>query len=134
MAELYGYTGKILRVDLTNEKITEEELDEASLRKYVGGTSLAAKYLYDEVPAGVEWSSPENRMIFAAGPLNGTRVGGAGTISIVTKGVNTGLAASSQANGFFGAFLKFSGFDAVIVPGGYAADKMRAYQSMVDLV
>ncbi|MFC1937548.1 aldehyde ferredoxin oxidoreductase family protein [Chloroflexota bacterium] len=117
MAELYGYAGKILRVDLTNEKITEEKLDEATLMKYVGGTSLAAKYVYDEVPAGVEWSSPENRMIFAAGPLSGTRVGGSGTVSIVTKGANTNLAASSQANGFFGAFLKFSGFDAVVVHG-----------------
>lgn len=117
MAELYGYAGRILRVDLTNEKITEERLDETILRKYVGGTSLAAKYLYDEVPAEVEWSSPENRMIFATGPLSGTRIGGSGTVSIVTKGANTNMAASSQANGFFGAFLKFSGYDAVVVQG-----------------
>ena len=81
MAELNGYAGKILRVDLTSEKITEEELDEATLRKYVGGTSLGAKYLYDEVPAEAEWSSPENRLIFAAGPLSGTRVPGSGTVS-----------------------------------------------------
>ena len=117
MGELNGYAGKILRVNLTTGKMSEEKLDEATLRKYVGGTSLGAKYLWDEIPAGVEWSSPENRLIFATGPVSGTRVGGSGTISILTKGVNTGLAASSQANGFLAAYLKFSGYDAVIVQG-----------------
>ncbi|MFH0846494.1 MAG: aldehyde ferredoxin oxidoreductase C-terminal domain-containing protein [Chloroflexota bacterium] len=117
MAELYGYAGKILRVDLTSEKITEEKLDEKTLRKYVGGTSLAAKYLYDEVPAKADWSSPENRLMFFSGPLTGTRVGGSGTISIVTKGANTNMSASSQANGYFATFMKFSGFDGVIVQG-----------------
>ena len=78
---------------------------------------MGAKYLWDEIPAGVEWASPENRLIFATGPVSGTRVGGSGTISIMTKGVNTGLAASSQANGFLAAYLKFSGYDAVIVQG-----------------
>lgn len=61
--QVYGYAGKILRVDLTNEIITEEVLDEAELRKWVGGVGLGAKYLYDEVPPGVEWDDPENRMI-----------------------------------------------------------------------
>ena len=56
MADLCGYNGKILRIDLTNERVTEENLDEATLRKWVGGTGLGAKYLFDEVPAGVEWA------------------------------------------------------------------------------
>ena len=55
----YGYLGKMLRVDLTKETIDSETLDEATLRKYVGGTSLGARFLYDEVPPGVEWSDPE---------------------------------------------------------------------------
>lgn len=58
-----GYAGKLLRVDLTSGRITEETPDELTLRKYPGGTALAAKYLYDEVPAGVQWSDPENRML-----------------------------------------------------------------------
>ena len=53
MGKLYGYAGKLLRVDLTNEKISEEDIDEITARKYVGGTGIAAKYLYEEVPAGV---------------------------------------------------------------------------------
>ena len=49
----YGYTGKVLRVDLDTEQITEDLLDEATARKYLGGTGLGVKYLYDEVPPGV---------------------------------------------------------------------------------
>lgn len=117
MTGLHGYAGKILRVDLTTEQIKEERLDEATLRKYVGGASLGAKYLYEEVPSGVDWFSPENRVIFASGPLGGTIVGGSGTVAVVSKGANTNMAASSQANGYFGAYLKFAGFDAVVVQG-----------------
>ena len=56
--ELGGYSGKLLRVDLTNELVSEELLDKQTLRQYMGGTALAAKYLYDEVPAGVAWFRP----------------------------------------------------------------------------
>ena len=52
----FGYAGKILRVDLTSEKISEEVLDESFLRKWVGG-GWGAKYLYEEVPAGVRWDA-----------------------------------------------------------------------------
>ena len=112
-----GYAGKILRVDLTNERITEEVLDEATLRKWVGGVGFGAKYLYEEVPPGVEWNDPANRIIVASGPLGGTMVGGSGIISISTKGCLTNGATSTQANGFMGAFMKSSGFDAVIFEG-----------------
>ncbi len=117
MDQLYGYAGKLLRVDLTNEQITEEKLDEETARKYVGGTGIGAKYLYEEVPAGVEWSDEGNRLIMASGPLGGTTVGGSGTFSVVTKGALTNGAVASQANGFFGAFLRFSGYDGIILQG-----------------
>ncbi|MBI2936441.1 MAG: aldehyde ferredoxin oxidoreductase, partial [Chloroflexi bacterium] len=111
------YTGKVLRVDLTRETLTEELLDEATLRKWVGGVGLGARYLYEEVPPGVEWSDEENRLIIASGPVGGTRIGGSGTISVVTKGCLTNGATSTQANGFMGAYMKFAGYDAVIVQG-----------------
>lgn len=117
LAQSHGYTGKVLRVDLTNGKMISETLDEATLRKYIGGASLGIKFLYDEVPPGVEWSDPENRLFFGSGPLGGTRIGGSGTIAVVTKGALTNGIASSQANGFFGAFLRFSGFDSILVQG-----------------
>ena len=95
MVELYGYAGKILRVDLTSEKITEDLLDEETARKYLGGTGIGAKYLYDEVPAGVGWSDEGNRLMIASGPLGGTSMGGTGTVSVVTKGALTNGATAS---------------------------------------
>ncbi len=112
-----GYTNGILRVDLTKGDTAVEPLDEAFLRKYVGGAALGIKFLFDEVPPGIAWNDPENRLFFGAGPLGGTRVGGSGGIAVVTKGALTNGMASSQANGFFGTFLKFSGFDGIILQG-----------------
>lgn len=117
LSRVSGYAGKVLRVNLSDESISEERLDEATLRMYLGGTGLGAKYLYDEVRPKVAWSDRDNRMIFASGPLGGTRMGGTGGFSIVTKGPLTNGATSTQANGFFGAFLKFSGFDAIVLQG-----------------
>ncbi|MFC1534024.1 aldehyde ferredoxin oxidoreductase family protein [Thermodesulfobacteriota bacterium] len=117
MSKLYGYAGKLLRVDLTSEKITDEELNEETARKYIGGTGLGAKYLYEEVPAGVQWSDEGNRLIMASGPIGGTKMGGTGTFSVVTKGPLTNGIGASQANGFFGAFLRFSGYDGIILQG-----------------
>ena len=117
MTKLYGYSGKLLRIDLTNEKVTEENPDEATLRKWVGGTGLGAKYLFEEVAAGVGWADAENRLILTTGPLGGTRIGGSGTVSVVTKGALTNGAAACQANGFFGAYLRFSGIEGIILQG-----------------
>lgn len=112
-----GYISRILRVDLEREQITEECLSEDIVRAYLGGTGLGAKILYEEVPPGVEWNSPENRLILAGGPMNGSRVAGSGSFSVVTKGPLTNGAACSQANGYFGAYLKFAGFDAIVIHG-----------------
>ena len=111
------YEGRLLRVDLTGERVSEEKIGEATLRGYLGGTGLGARYLYDEVPPNVAWNDPENRLILAAGPLDGTRMAGAGSFSVVTKGAMTEGATSSQANGYFGAYLRFSGFDAIVIQG-----------------
>lgn len=118
MNKLYGYAGELLRVDLTNEQITDERYDEETARNYIGGTGIGAKYLFEEVPTGVEWFDQGNRIIIATGPLGGTRIGGSGTFSVVTKGPLTNGAVASQANGFFGAFLRFSGYDGIILEGG----------------
>ncbi len=115
-----GYVGKIIRVDLAKKKTGEEDLDEATLRKWVGGVGLAAKYLYEEVPPGVEWNDPRNKLIWTTGPLAGSGVYGAATFNVSSKGPMTNLAGASQANGYFGAYLKFSGFDGIIFEGAAA--------------
>lgn len=117
MAKLGGCIGKILRVDLSEERLTEETPDEATLRQYLGGTGLGIKIMYDEVPAGVEWSDPANRIIWTAGVLAGTRAPGSGQYAVATKGPLTNLFSAAHANGFFGARLKFAGYDTVIVQG-----------------
>lgn len=112
-----GYAGALLRVDLTTGRMWEQAIDEDFARTYVGGTAMGAKILYDEVGADVQWNDPENRLILATGPLAGTPTWGSGGLSVVTKGAMTGGATSTQANGFFGANIKSSGFDGIVFEG-----------------
>jgi len=114
---MYGSTGKILRVDLSQGKIWDEALDEATLRKFLGGTGLGVKYLFEEVDPKLEWSDPKNIFFLGSGPLGGTRIPGCASISVVTKGALTNGLTSTQANGNFGAYLKWCGYDAILVQG-----------------
>ncbi len=114
---MYGSTGKVLRVDLTQGKLQDEALDEATLQKYLGGAGLGIKYLMEEVDPKTDWSDPKNIFFLGSGILGGSRIPGCGTISITTKGAMTNGATSSQANGNFGAYLKWCGYDAIIVQG-----------------
>ena len=116
-ASVYGYAGKFLRADLTSERLSDIRFDEETLRKFVGGTGIGTKILYDEVEPKSYWSEPENRIIISSGPLGGTVVPGSSSISLVTKGALTNGATSTQANGRFGAYLKFSGYDGIIIQG-----------------
>ena len=120
------YRRKYLRVDLSTGKLWTQELDPETYRRYLGGTCVGARFLYDEVPPGTAWSDPENRVIIASGPLGGTAVNGSGTISVVTKGPMTNGAAASQANGFMGAFLRLNGYDGMVIQGA-ASDLVYLY-------
>ena len=112
-----GYAGNILRVDLTSGKTWSQPWTPEEMRLYVGGAGLGAKILWDEVPAHVAWDHPENRLILATGPLAGLPVWGTGGLSVVTRGAMTNGGTSTQANGFFGACLKYSGYDAIVIQG-----------------
>ena len=112
-----GYTRNLLRVDLTTGRITTERLDAVVLRQYLGGGGLGLRMLYDEVPPSADWSDPENRFIIGTGPLNGTVLGGSGCFTAVSKGALSNGSAYAQASGFLGAFLKFCGFDILLVQG-----------------
>jgi aldehyde:ferredoxin oxidoreductase len=112
-----GYTGRCLRVNLTEGKHTIEETDHALREKYLGGRGLAIKFLADEVQPGVDPLSPENRIIFSAGPLAGTGAVTGASCNVVTKSALSGGLACAKTRGHFGAELKFSGFDMLIVEG-----------------
>ncbi|MBI3122612.1 MAG: aldehyde:ferredoxin oxidoreductase, partial [candidate division NC10 bacterium] len=112
-----GYAGSLLRVDLTSGRIWTQPWTPAEMRQYLGGAGLGAQLLWEEVPAEVGWDHPDNRLILATGPLAGLPVWGTGGLSVVTRGAMTNGATSTQANGFFGACLKDSGFEAIVVQG-----------------
>ncbi len=107
----------VARVNLANGHITYETIDETICRKYIGGVGIGAHLLYGEVPPGIDWDSPRNRLIICSGPLNGTPLAGSGSFCVVTKGALTNGGASSQANGFFGAFMRLSGFETILIQG-----------------
>ncbi|MHB8993449.1 MAG: aldehyde ferredoxin oxidoreductase family protein, partial [Chloroflexota bacterium] len=113
----YGFNGKILRVNLTRRATSVEEPDEEFYRTYYGGTNLIAYYLLKEVRPGIDPLGPENKLIFATGPITGTPVAGSGRNGVGAKSPLTGGFGDSQAGGFFGAELKHAGFDAIIVEG-----------------
>ena len=112
-----GYAGKLLRVNLSTGKVWAQPWSPEEMRECVGGIGLGAKILYDEVGARVHWDHPDNRLIMATGPLAGLPVWGTGGLTVVTRGALTDGATSTQANGFFGATLKYSGYDAIVIQG-----------------
>ena len=112
-----GYAGKLLRVNLTTGKIWTEPWLPEDMREMIGGVGLGAMIFYREVPANAHWDHPDNRLIMATGPLAGLPVWGTGGLTVVTRGAGTDGPTSTQANGFFGASLKYSGYDAIVLQG-----------------
>jgi aldehyde:ferredoxin oxidoreductase len=112
-----AWTRKILRVNLTERTCTSEPLNMEWAHDYLGQRGLATKYLASEIDPKVDPLSPENKIIWATGPLTGTMASTGGRYSVVTKGPLTGAIACSNSGGYFGAELKFAGWDMVIIEG-----------------
>ncbi|MDB5823409.1 MAG: aor [Herminiimonas sp.] len=112
-----AWTGKILRVDLSAGTCKTESLNMQWAREYVGQRGLATKYFVEEVDPKVDPLSPDNKMIWATGPLTGTMASTGGRYSVITKGALTGAIACSNSGGYFGAELKMAGWDMIIVEG-----------------
>ena len=112
-----SYQGKILRINLSTKSVLTENLDFELAKKYLGGRGLASKIFYDEVGPHVDPFSEENKIIFATGLLTGTTAPTGGRYMVITKGPLTGTIASSNSGGFFGAELKFAGYDLLIIEG-----------------
>ena len=81
----YGYNGKILRVDLSRGAISVGEPDEDFYRRYVGGRGFVSYFLLRELTGGEDALGPENKLIFAAGPLTGVPIAGSGRNSVGAK-------------------------------------------------
>lgn len=118
---MYGWTGKIIRVNLTEKSIKIEDLNMEDAKLYLGGRGLGSKILYDEVDPKIDPLSPENKLIFMTGPVTGTYATCAGRFNVVAKAPLTGTIGAANSGGHFGPELKFAGYDGIIFEG--KADK-----------
>jgi aldehyde:ferredoxin oxidoreductase len=117
MSNIPGYAGKILRVNLSTGKIKSKVLDREFALGFLGGNGFGTKILWDEVDASVQPFSPDNRLIFAVGPLTGTIYPTGGRFEVIGKSPLTGIYGDANAGGHFAPKLKQAGFDAVVVQG-----------------
>ncbi|HXX84715.1 MAG TPA: aldehyde ferredoxin oxidoreductase family protein [Casimicrobiaceae bacterium] len=112
-----SWARRILRVDLSRGTCTPEPLNMDWAMQYLGQRGLATRYFTAEVDAKVDPLSPQNKLIFATGPLTGTMASTGGRYSVITKGPLTGAIACSNSGGYFGAELKMAGWDMIIFEG-----------------
>jgi aldehyde:ferredoxin oxidoreductase len=110
---IYGWKGKILRVDLSREEAVKEDLPEEWMKKYIGCRGISDIILYNEVGAEVDPFSPDNKLIFGTGPLEGTPAG-MGRVSVQTKHPKRFISEGSSG-GHWGPELKFAGYDFIVI-------------------
>ncbi len=113
--------GKLLRIDLSSKSRCEEEIPEAYYRKFISARGLGAKYLYDELNPGINPLSPENKLLMLVGVLGATGLQGFSKWVVMAKSPLTGTIMRSYTGGNFGVWMKFAGYDLIIIEG--KADK-----------
>ncbi len=113
-----GYTGKTLYINLSKNMVKEKDVTEEMKDKFIGGKGFGLKYLWDAVTPETKWHSPENEIIISSGPIGGiTQYPGAGKSLVVTLSPLTDMPIDSNVGGYFGPYLKFSGWDALEIQG-----------------
>ncbi len=112
-----AWARRILRVNLTEGTCKEEPLNMEWAMQYLGQRGLATKYLVEEIDPKVDPLSPDNKLIFATGPLTGTGASTSARYSVITKSPLTNCVACSNSGGYFGAELKNAGWDMIIFEG-----------------
>ena len=112
-----GYTGKVLRVNLTDKTYQEESLPQEVAQDFIGGSGFTVKYLYDEVPADCDPLGPENKLIFAPGPFTGTTIPCASRMAVNAKSPATGAMGVATTGGHFPVEMKRAGYDVIIIEG-----------------
>jgi len=112
-----AFTGKYLRVNLTQGTLKEENPSDLEYRMFMGGAAMASAILMKELPPGVDPLGPENVLVFSTCPLNGIPLSGTNRYTAVAKSPLTGGYGEGEAGGWWGPELKFAGFDGIIVTG-----------------
>ncbi len=113
----YGYLGRILRVDLSAGRLTDEPLNEEYADAFVGGSALATRMIYDLVDGSTDPLGPANPLVFMTGPLVGTAMPSAGRYSVCALSPLTGIWGEANSGGFFGPELRFAGYDGLLITG-----------------
>ncbi|MBW2604159.1 MAG: aldehyde ferredoxin oxidoreductase family protein [Deltaproteobacteria bacterium] len=114
---MFGFHGKILKIDLNKEAYDIETIDDHILKTNLGGRGLATQLLLHHNPPGVDPLSPENHLIFAVGPLTGSAIWGSCRHGVFTKSPQTGFFSESYSGGTVAEHMSASGFDAVMISG-----------------
>lgn len=118
-----GYTDRLLSVDVTDASVRISEIPAEVKEKFTGGKGYCLRYLWDATNPDTKWDSPENEIVMSAGPIAGiTQYAGTGKMLVTTISPLTGIPIDSNVGGFFGPYLKFSGFDAIEIRGQAAED------------
>lgn len=112
-----GWTGRALNVDLTSGKIQPYNLEKPILKKFLGGRGLTSYYLFEELKEKTDPLSPENILLFSAGPLVGTMWPTSSRITVAAKSPLTNGLGYAHAGGYFGPELKFAGYDLIHISG-----------------
>lgn len=108
---------KLLRINLTNKHISKETIPEEVVWKYMGGTGFITYYLYKELEAKIDPLSPQNKIIIAPGPIQGTKIPISGRYAMGAKSPLTGLFLDCNVGGFFGPEIRKAGYDLIIIEG-----------------
>ncbi|MEA1964941.1 MAG: aldehyde ferredoxin oxidoreductase family protein, partial [Candidatus Aerophobetes bacterium] len=114
---MYGWTGKILYIDLTTNEMETKHLDESFLYKYLGGRGVNSKILYDAINEIGDPFSANNPIIISAGPSTGTSIPGSNRFTITSKSPLTGLLGDSNSGAPFASEIKKAGYDTIVIKG-----------------
>jgi aldehyde:ferredoxin oxidoreductase len=112
-----GYMGKMLFVDLSKNELKDEVLDEEFCRQFIGGYGIGAKIMFSRQKAGVDPLGPDNTLGIISGPFLGTPALSGTRFTVVGKSPLTGSWGDANSGGYFGAYIKFAGYDAVFFTG-----------------
>ena len=113
-----GYTDKILYINVGTNEIKEKDVPAVMKEKFIGGKGYGLRLLWDATTPATRWNDPENEIIISSGPVGGiTQYSGTGKSLVVSLSPQTDSVMDSNVGGFFGPFLKFSGFDALEIQG-----------------
>jgi aldehyde:ferredoxin oxidoreductase len=114
---MYGWRGTILKIDLTKEEVTKKALDSATAINFIGGRGLNSKTLFDEIKPGIDPLDSQNVLCLAPGPLSGTPLRLTSRLEVSTLSPYSGILGDGNAGGSFAAFLKYAGYDQIVISG-----------------